>query len=49
MTNPEYGKLLYHMTSLENIPNIIQYGLRARAQLPAIHFTDTANPEIINK
>jgi hypothetical protein len=38
-------KLLYHLTSLENIVSILQRGLLPRAQLES--FADVANPEII--
>ncbi|KYG83692.1 DarT ssDNA thymidine ADP-ribosyltransferase family protein [Roseivirga echinicomitans] len=43
--NPKEGKLLYHLTALDNLPSIIENGLKPRAQLKK--FTDVADPEII--
>ncbi|MBH3409728.1 MULTISPECIES: DarT ssDNA thymidine ADP-ribosyltransferase family protein [Pseudomonas] len=39
------GKLLYHLTSLENIPSIFEHGLLPRSQLTGFH--DVADREII--
>nr|WP_261385224.1 DUF4433 domain-containing protein [Pseudomonas grimontii] len=40
-------KLLYHLTSLENLSSIFQSGLKPRAQLKA--FEDVADAEILKK
>lgn len=40
-------KLLYHLTSLENLSSIFQSGLKPRAQLRA--FADVADAEILKK
>ncbi|MEG1039007.1 MAG: DarT ssDNA thymidine ADP-ribosyltransferase family protein [Pseudomonas sp.] len=40
-------KLLYHLTSIENLSSIFQNGLRPRAQLDT--FTDVADAEILSK
>ncbi|MEJ5862565.1 DarT ssDNA thymidine ADP-ribosyltransferase family protein [Pseudomonas farsensis] len=40
-------KLLYHLTSIENLDGIFQDGLRPRAELKA--FTDVADSEILRK
>lgn len=40
-------KLLYHLTSLENLSSIFQNGLKPRAQLRA--FEDVADAEILKK
>lgn len=40
-------KLLYHLTSIENLSSIFQSGLRPRAQLDA--FADVADAEILRK
>lgn len=42
------GKLLYHLTALENLESIFQYGLQSRASLATISFEDVADGEIIN-
>lgn len=42
------GKLLYHLTTLENLESIFQHGLQSRASLAAISFEDVADGEIIN-
>ncbi|MFJ4346088.1 DarT ssDNA thymidine ADP-ribosyltransferase family protein [Pseudomonas sp. NPDC089401] len=39
------GKLLYHLTSLENVPSIFERGLLPRSQLAGFH--DVADQEII--
>lgn len=41
------GKLIYHITALENIESILQNGLKSRAVLNE-PFVDVANQEIIN-
>jgi RNA:NAD 2'-phosphotransferase (TPT1/KptA family) len=43
--NPKEGKLLYHLTSIDNLPNIIQEGLKPRSNLSK--FVDIADMEII--
>lgn len=43
--NPKNGKLLYHLTALENLPSIIENGLQARKYLN--DFIDVADKEII--
>ncbi|GAA0248754.1 DUF4433 domain-containing protein [Pseudomonas rhodesiae] len=40
-------KLLYHLTSLDNLSSIFQNGLKPRAQLRA--FEDVADAEILKK
>ena len=40
-------KLLYHLTSIENLSSIFQNGLRSRAHLDA--FADVADTEILRK
>lgn len=40
------GKLIYHLTSLDNLKSIIEKGLLPRNELE--DFVDVANPEIIN-
>lgn len=53
MVKPSQGKLLYHITHLDNIPSILKHGLLSRAELQKkttnIKFTDIANPEILSK
>ena len=49
---PSQGKLVYHITHINNMPSILQHGLRSRnnlqqCKLPII--SDIADPEIINK
>lgn len=48
---PSEGKLLYHITHVENLQSILLYGLRPRKDIEAhkVAITDIANPEIINK
>lgn len=45
------GKLLYHLTKLDNLESIIKYGLLPRKKVieQKINFGDIANPEIISK
>lgn len=47
MVDIKEQKLLYHLTSLENLSGIFQNGLRPRAQLNA--FKDVADAEILKK
>lgn len=39
-------RLLYHLTSLDNLPSILEYGLLARSELN--EFDDVANPDLID-
>lgn len=51
-TPPSKGKLLYHITHLDNISSILEHGLMSRrALLQNNHckFKDIADPEILNK
>lgn len=51
-TAPSTGKLIYHITSIDNLPSILKFGLLSRKcllQNRDIHFTDIADPEILNK
>jgi len=41
------GKLLYHLTALENIESILKYGLHPRSALGNINIEDVADSEII--
>ena len=48
-TAPSMGKLIYHITSIDNLPSILKFGLLSRKcilQNHDIHFTDIADPEI---
>ena len=53
MPKPSEGKLLYHMTRLENMPSILEFGLIPRKQLEqkrnilGISFTDIADHGIL--
>ena len=47
MPSPKDGKLLYHLTHINNIESILKYGLMSRNELDG-GFTDTADPEIIS-
>lgn len=49
INNIREGKLLYHLTELDNLPSIIQYGLLPRKYAKQFKFKDIANPEIIEK
>ncbi|MGI2091653.1 DarT ssDNA thymidine ADP-ribosyltransferase family protein [Shewanella oncorhynchi] len=42
------GKLLYHLTALENLESILQNGLQPRTALVANGFTDVADSQIIS-
>ena len=43
------GKLLYHLTAIDNLPGIVQHGLLSRrsCQQQQIGFADVADPEIL--
>jgi len=45
---PQNGKLLYHLTALDNLESILQNGLQSRAALQANMFEDVADSEILN-
>ena len=48
-TAPSMGKLIYHITSIDNLPSILKFGLLSRKcilQNHDIHFKDIADPEI---
>jgi hypothetical protein len=50
--NPKNGKLLYHITRVDNIGNIVKEGLKTRNNLESAEdkkFGDTANHEILEK
>ena len=49
--NPKEGKLLYHLTTMDNIKNIIEKGLLPRSELTKGRetFKDTANSEILSR
>lgn len=47
MPNIRDQKLLYHLTSLENLGSILRNGLKPRAQLR--EFEDVADAEILRK
>lgn len=52
MTKPSEGKLLYHITHLDNIPSILEKGLIPRSFLHkngVNDFTDVADQEILSK
>lgn len=46
---PSEGKLLYHMTHVDNIASILRSGLKPRSALSQGEFKDIANQEIIQK
>jgi hypothetical protein len=46
-TAPKDGKLLWHLTSLNNIESIFKNGLLSRKKLDAENFTDIADTEIL--
>lgn len=50
-TKPSEGKLLYHITHVDNMQSILNNGLMSRQQLLNMknQFVDIANPEIIEK
>lgn len=43
------GKLLYHLTALDNLESIIQNGLMSRNNVSQLSFVDIADQEIIGK
>ena len=45
MTDIKNQKLLYHLTSIKNIANIIEHGLKPRNELS--EFVDVADSEIL--
>lgn len=47
--NPKYGKLLYHLTHIDNLTSILRYGLQPRKMLNSNSFTNSADPDIILK
>nr|WP_051514417.1 DarT ssDNA thymidine ADP-ribosyltransferase family protein [Nitrincola nitratireducens] len=44
---PQNGKLLYHLTALDNLESILQNGLQSRAALQENKFEDVADSEIL--
>jgi hypothetical protein len=42
------GKLLYHLTALENLESILQNGLKSRASLQEQRFEDVADDDILD-
>lgn len=50
-TPPSQGKLLYHITHIDNLPSILAYGLMPRRVLLAhgYQFIDIADPDILSK
>ncbi len=47
MTDIRTQKLLYHLTSMENIESIIRDGLKSRSSLSLSEFVDVADSEIL--
>ena len=48
--NPKNGKLLYHITTIENLEKILEdKKLKSRSELDSANFNDTANHEILEK
>lgn len=49
MSKPSEGKLLYHMTRLENMPSILEHGLLSRKRIEEnnLNFENIANPDIL--
>lgn len=44
--NPSEGKLIYHITHINNLPSILKVGLLSRKKLlrnPSLSFTDIAD------
>lgn len=41
------GRLIYHLTALENLPSILEHGLKSRSALSRTNFEDIADHEII--
>ncbi len=48
MTAPINGKLLYHLTHIDNIKSILEKGLLPRNKLKSNDFKDTADQDIIS-
>ena len=48
MTKERDGKLLYHLTSIENLGAIFQHGLQSRAALAGSDFQDVADTDILD-
>jgi len=50
-TPPSQGKLLYHITHINNFPSILKYGLMSRQALreEEYPFIDIASPDILSK
>lgn len=50
MPKSSEGKLLYHMTRLENMPSILKHGLFSRKRVQELKpdFQDIANPDILD-
>lgn len=46
---PSQGKLLYHLTHVDNLKGIFKNGLMPRNKLVEKAFTDTADQDIIEK
>ena len=46
--NPKEGKLLYHLTALENIESIFKNGLLPRNKIKS-HFTNVADDRILEE
>lgn len=42
------GRLLYHLTALENLASILQHGLKPRCDLNNDEFNDVADGEILD-
>lgn len=49
MPPPKDGKLLWHLTCLDNIESIFVHGLLSRKELENKNFVDVANPDILEK
>lgn len=50
LNNARDGKLLFHLTALDNLPSIFQRGLLPRADIEEdIHFLDVTDPTIIDE
>ena len=48
--DPKNGKLLYHITTIENLEKILESKkLKPRSELESANFNDTANQEILLK
>lgn len=48
--DPKNGKLLYHITTIENLEKILKNKeLKPRSELESANFNDTANHEILDK